>query len=100
MGIRWLQVVTANCGKLLERPLTLQIKMTKWRWISHKLRNGDECVKSKKWIGICREPEGEEDKQTWKRTILEEAGKFGKTWGGQQSDVVWAIVTLTGTGMA
>ena len=91
MGIRWLQVVTANCGKLLERPLTLQIKMTKWRWISHTLMNGDESVKSKKWIGICREPKGEEDRSKsgkgpfWKKQ--ENSAKLGARESGWRAAV-------------
>jgi hypothetical protein len=36
--------------------------MRKWRWVGHNLRKGDETI-GKLWVGIGREPEGEEDRR-------------------------------------
>jgi hypothetical protein len=37
-------------------------------------------LKNRHWVGIRREPRGKHG-NTWKRTVVEETGKCGKTWG-------------------
>jgi hypothetical protein len=55
--------------------------MRKWRWIGHTLRKGDESVEKQAldWNLQGARRRGR-PKQAWKRTIVEEAGKCGKTW--------------------
>jgi hypothetical protein len=67
--------------------------MKRWRWIGHTLRKEDECIEKK---AIDLNPQGTRrrgrPKQTWKRTVLEEAEKCGKTgsrlrdWRATESD--------------
>lgn len=48
--------------------------------MDHILSKGYQSTEDKHWVGNRREPEEIKPKQTWKRSALEEAGKFGKTW--------------------
>jgi hypothetical protein len=55
--------------------------MREWQWIGYTLRNGDESFEKQAldWNLQGARRRGRL-KQTWKRTIMEEAGKCGKTW--------------------
>jgi len=55
--------------------------MREWQWIGHTLRNGDESFEERAldWNLQGAKRRGRL-RQTWKRTIMEEAGKRGKTW--------------------
>ena len=93
MGTRWPKVIsnTELWEAPGEKPITLQIKTTKWRWISHTLRKADEFVEKQRldWDTVGTRRRGT-SKQEWKRTILEEGEKCGKTWnpvGRQQSQM-------------
>jgi hypothetical protein len=59
----------------------LLIRMRKWQWISHTLKNGAESTEKQAldWNLQGARRRGR-PKQKWKRTVLEEAGKCGKTW--------------------
>jgi len=72
----------SSCGKLLQSGLVvLQTGIRKWRLTGHTVRKGDETIveQALDWnkVGAKRR---RRQKQTWKRTVLEEAGKCGKTW--------------------
>jgi hypothetical protein len=60
--------------------MILEVRMRKWRWIGRTLKKGDESIEKHELDlnlhGIRRR---ERPKETWRRTVLEEAGKCGKT---------------------
>ena len=62
-----------------QKPLILQIRVRKWGWISLTPRKGDESIEKQalhwnpQWARRRGRP-----KQTWKRTVLEEATKAAK----------------------
>jgi hypothetical protein len=64
-----------------ETPLEQQIKCRKWKWIGHTLRKGPTAIKNH---ALNWNPQGQQrrgrPRMTWKRTVVEEAGKAGKTW--------------------
>jgi hypothetical protein len=64
-----------------KKPVVLQIKKRKWRWIGHILRKNDGRIEEQAldWNlqGVKRR---ERPKQTWKRTVVETAAKCCKTW--------------------
>jgi hypothetical protein len=55
--------------------------MRQWRWVGHTLRKGDDSTEKQEleWNPQAARWRGR-PKQTWKRTVLEEARKCGKTW--------------------
>jgi hypothetical protein len=82
-GIRWPKVV---CNVELweatgKKRVALQIKKRKWRWIGHALRKnaGSLGKQALDWNpqGVRRR---RRPKQTWKRTVVEEAAKCCETW--------------------
>ena len=59
----------------------LQSRERNWRWIGHVLSKGDENVEKQ---ALDWNPQGVRRgtlKHTWKKILVEEAGKCGKTWG-------------------
>jgi hypothetical protein len=62
-----------------EAPLEQQIKCRKW--IGHTLRKGPTAIKNQ---ALNWNPKGQRKRgrprMTWKRTVVEEARKAGKTW--------------------
>jgi hypothetical protein len=53
--------------------------MSKWRWFGNTLRKSDGSVEKQalNWNSLGARRRGR-PKQTWKMTVLEEAGKYGK----------------------
>ena len=60
-------------------PVTLQIRMRKWRWIGHSLGNGNESIEKQALDWNPQETRKGRPRETSKRTVLEEAVKWGKT---------------------
>ena len=95
MGIRWPKI-TINTGlweATGEKPVIILMRMRKWQWIGHTLRNWDESTEKQalSWNLQSARRRGRL-KQNSKRSVLEEAGKWGKTWsevevGGQQTQM-------------
>jgi hypothetical protein len=79
LGIRWPEVVySVELWKATgEKPVALQIKNRKWRWIGHTLRKNDGSTEKQAldWNlqGVRRR---ERPKQTWKRTVVEEVANM------------------------
>ena len=66
-----------------DKPIISQIRMRKWRWISHSLRKGKILFKNEYFIGTPREPEGEEDRS--------KPGK-GQFWRKPENAAAWSEV--------
>jgi hypothetical protein len=64
-----------------EKPVALQIKKRKWRWIGHTLRKNDGSTEKQAldWNPQRVRRRGRL-KQTWKRTVVEAAAKCHKMW--------------------
>jgi hypothetical protein len=64
-----------------ETPVEPQIKKRKWKWIGHTVRKDENEVER---IALDWNPKGTRKrgrpKKTWRRSIMEEARKEGKTW--------------------
>jgi hypothetical protein len=63
------------------RRLWNKIKCRKWKWIGHTLREGPTAIENQ---ALNWNPQGQgrrgRPRMTWKRTVVEEAGKADKTW--------------------
>jgi hypothetical protein len=61
--------------------LEQQIKCRKWKWIGYNLRKGPTAieVRALNWNPRGHRRRGR-PRMTWKRTVVEEAGKADKTW--------------------
>jgi hypothetical protein len=61
--------------------ISIQIKRWKWTWIGHTLRKGNEAIERETLDG---NPQGKRrrwrPKQTWRRSIHNEALEKGKSW--------------------
>jgi hypothetical protein len=61
--------------------LELQIKKRKWKWIGHTIRKDENTVER---IALDWNPQGTRKrgrpKKTWRRSVMEEAQKEGRTW--------------------
>ena len=64
-----------------QKEITLQIKRRKWNWIAHTIRKDYKAVER---MALDCNPLGSRargrPRNTWKRTVLEEIAKEGKTW--------------------
>jgi hypothetical protein len=64
-----------------EKPIELQIKKRKWKWIGHTIRKDQNAVER---IALDGNPQGTRKrgrpKKTWKRSVVEEAQREGRTW--------------------
>jgi hypothetical protein len=64
-----------------EKPIELQIKKRKWKWIGHTIRKGQNAVER---TVLDWNPQGTRKrgrpKKTWKRSVVEEAQSEGRTW--------------------
>jgi hypothetical protein len=64
-----------------EKPLELQIKKRKWKWIGHTIRRDENAVER---IVLDWNPQGTRKrgrpKKTWRRSIVEEAQRDERTW--------------------
>jgi len=99
LRIFWLDQVTNNeLWKRTKQPkIDLQIRKRKWGWLGHTLRKPMEDVtrQALEW-----NPQGKwgrgRPKNTWRRTVLEEAKGMKKTWAEIKCDaknrVPWRIL--------
>jgi hypothetical protein len=64
-----------------EKPVELQIKKRKWKWIGHTIRKDDNAVERNvlEWNPQSTRKRGR-PKKTWRRSVMEEAQREGKTW--------------------
>jgi hypothetical protein len=64
-----------------ETPVEPQIKKRKWKWIWHTIRKDGNAVEG---IVLDWNPQGtrkrERPKKTWRRPVMEEAQREGRTW--------------------
>jgi hypothetical protein len=65
-----------------ETEISMQIKRWKWNWIGHTLRKGNEATERE---ALDWNPQGKRKrgrpKQTWRRSVHNEALEEGKSWG-------------------
>jgi len=65
-----------------ETEISIQIKRRKWNWIGHTLRKGNEVIERE---ALDWNPQGKRrrgrPKQTWRRSVHNEALEEGKNWG-------------------
>ena len=99
LRIRWPEVVSNE--RLLEMtrqaPLDIDIKRRKWGWIGHTLRKPTHNVTRQ---ALNWNPQGKRKvgrpRQTWRRSIVKEAGVAGMTWAEvertSQNRVRWRSV--------
>jgi hypothetical protein len=63
-----------------ETPIEPQIKKRKWKWIGHTIRKDENAVER---IALDSNPQGTRKrgrpKKTWRRSIMEEAQREGRT---------------------
>ena len=82
--MRWYEIIsnTELWEAAGETPIILQIRMRKWLWIGPTVRKGDESIQKQQVLDW--NPHGARcrgrAKQTWKKTVLEEARICCKTW--------------------
>jgi hypothetical protein len=83
LNVRWPDVISnimlwETTG---ETPVEFQIKKRKWKWIGHSIRKDENAVER---IALDWNPQGTRKrgrpKKTWRRSVMEEARKEGKTW--------------------
>jgi hypothetical protein len=64
-----------------EKPVELQFRKRKWKWIGHTIRKDQNAVEM---IVLDWNPQGTRKrgrpKKTWKRSVVEEAQREGRTW--------------------
>jgi hypothetical protein len=64
-----------------EKPTELQIKKRKWKGIGHTIRKDENAVER---IALDWNPQGTKKrgrpKKTWRRSVMEEAQREGRTW--------------------
>jgi hypothetical protein len=64
-----------------DKPIELQVKKRKWKWIGHTTRKDQNAVER---IELDWNPQGTRKrgrpKKTWKRSVVEEAQREGRTW--------------------
>jgi hypothetical protein len=64
-----------------EKPIELQIKKRKWKWIGHTIRKDENAVER---IVLDWNPQGTRKrgrpKKTWRRSVMEDAQREGRTW--------------------
>jgi hypothetical protein len=63
-----------------EKPIWLQIKKRKWKWIGHTIRKDKNAVEMivLDWDPQCTRKRGR-PRKTWK-SVMEEAQRTGRTW--------------------
>jgi hypothetical protein len=61
--------------------ISIQIKRRKWTWIGHTLRKGNEAIEREALDWNTQEKRRRDrPKQTWRRTVHNEALEKGKIW--------------------
>jgi hypothetical protein len=64
-----------------EKPIELQIKKRKWKWIGHTIRKDENAVErtALDWNPQGRRKSGR-PKKAWRRSVMEKAQREGRTW--------------------
>lgn len=89
LGIHWPEKISNDNLRELcqEAPIDHQIKRRKWNWIGHTLRRGPDHVPKQ---ALDWNPQGKRKrgrpKQTWRRSVFDEAKRIGKTWSEIKRD--------------
>ena len=82
--IHWLEVISNEelWRRAEEIEISIQIKRRKWNWIGHTLRKGHDIIEREV---LDWNPQGQRKrgrpKQTWRRSVHNEALGEGKSWG-------------------
>ena len=77
--------------------IDLQIRKRKWGWLGHTLRKPHDVITRQvlKWNPQGKRGRGR-PRNTWRRTVLEEAKEVNKTWAENKTDaknrVRWRIL--------
>jgi hypothetical protein len=68
-------------GTTGEKPLELQVKKRKWKWIGYTIRKDENVVER---FALDWKPQGRRKrgrpKKTRRRSVMEEAQREGRTW--------------------
>jgi hypothetical protein len=84
LNIHWPEVISNEelWRRTEETEISKLIKRRKWNWIGHTLRKGNGAVERE---ALDRNPQGKRrrgrPKQTWRRSVHNEALEEGKSWG-------------------
>jgi hypothetical protein len=64
-----------------EKPTELQTKKRKWKWVGHTIRKDENAVErtALDWNHQGTRKRGR-PKKTWRRSVMEEAQREGRTW--------------------
>jgi hypothetical protein len=83
LNIYWPEVISNEelWRRTEETEISIQTKRQKWNWIGHTLRKGNEAVERE---ALDWNPQGKRKrgrpKQTWRRSVHNEALEEGKSW--------------------
>ena len=83
LSIHWPEVISNEelWRRTGETEISIQIKRRKWTWIGHTLRKGNEAIEREvlDWNPQRKRRRGR-PKQTWRRSVHNEALEKGKRW--------------------
>ena len=83
LGVWWPNVISNKdlWTKCNQEPIEITLKRRKWSWIGHTLRRPSHDIAQKclEWNPVGKRRRGR-PKNTWRRTIEDEAKRIGKTW--------------------
>jgi hypothetical protein len=92
------QITNKELWKRTKQPrIDLQIRKRKWGWLGHTLRKPSEVIAGQalEWNSQGKRSRGR-PRNTWRRTVLEEAKGVNKTWAEIKPDaknrVRWVIL--------
>lgn len=83
LGVWWPDVISNDelLEKTQQKPISVEIKRRKWRWIGHTLRKDESAIERK---ALDWNPQGHRrrgrPRMTWRRSIETEASGTGKSW--------------------
>jgi hypothetical protein len=84
LNIHWPEVISNEelWRRAEEIEISIKIKRRKWNWIGHTLRKGHDTIERE---ALDWNPQGQRKrgrpKQTWRRSVHNEALGEGKSWG-------------------
>jgi len=83
LNIHWPEVISNEelWRRAEEIEISTQIKRQKWNWIGHTLRKGEDTIEREvmEWNPQGQRKRGR-PKQTWRRSVHNEALREGKSW--------------------
>ena len=84
LNIYWPEVISneEHWRRTEETEISIQIKRRKWNWMRQTLRKGNEAIEREAldWNPRGKRRRGR-PKQTWRRSVHNEALEEGKSWG-------------------